>query len=164
MLEAEGRRRRSRLLFPRLGHIMAYVRAISMPRAALASALSLWMAVAACVFGCLPAFAHAEKQASACRPNSLEPRGADCCHRESSMPAGGRRPSPNPSTSCCPTEAALTRVHKWQAAPLTSSLSPGESPEFLVAAAVSASPFSSSAQANRTGGRDTLQKKHVLRI
>ena len=143
--------------------IMPGVHAISTLRAVVAVAISLWIAIAACVFGCLPAIARSAKQAPLCRTNSLEPQGADCCHRESpSNPAGGKRPSPNPSASCCPTEAALTLVQKWQPALLTAALSVGVSPESPVEIDFSYGPFSDE-QVSGTG-RDTLQKMHVLRI
>jgi len=140
------------------------MRAISFARPAVAIAISFWMAAAACVFGCMPAFAHSAKQTPLCKTNSLQSQAADCCHRETQSPPtdGSRRPS-QPSASCCSTEATLTPVQKWQAAPLAAAFTLAAIPESPLALVLPSRPLDL-ALASATGGRDTLRKTHLLRI
>jgi hypothetical protein len=141
------------------------MRTTSIAKAAVAVGISFWIAVAACVFGCLPAFAHAAKQnPPLCKPDALQSHDTDCCHHESqSTPGDDNQSSPHPGASCCPTEAALTPTHNWHTAPVATSFALAAIPATPSAFALLSWPLAH-AQAFGSPGRDTLRKTHVLRI
>lgn len=147
-------------------------------------ALSLWMAVAACVMGCMqPVMAgsthgHATQQAQTDRaraqPERAKSRRAgaglmadmDCCsHENPSAPAGDKKSLPHESVSCCPLDARVTPTQKLNApvagiAFKAAAISPDEF-RFSFALFCDTPEFP---HAFWHSGRDTLLKTRVLRI
>jgi hypothetical protein len=149
-------------------------------------ALSLWMAVAACVMGCMqPVLAgsthsHAQ-QAQSERARSERARSGrtqlgqaqsglmpemDCCKHESpSAPANNKKSSPHEAVSCCPLDARVTPTQKLNA-PITGiafKAATISSNEFRFACALFCNPPGFT-HAFWHSGRDTLLKTHILRI
>ena len=140
-----------------------------------AVAVSLWMAVFACVMGCtLPAFAMSPTivDASPSKKNSAhgsQPvRMADMpnCHHSgnnSSFPPNDREPATNGAVSCCPLE--ITIVQKWT----TMGLRTARTQEFALSSDYhfGVPRFSGPSEFARSishSSRDTLLESHVLRI
>ena len=138
----------------------------------LAAALSFWMAVAACVLGCMqPLLASTPNEASIAQSHPLHQAHAspmpdmDCCHQDKapSGPASNNTHHPQ-SVSCCPLDARLTPAQKF---------APPSAIAFKIDA-VSSAAFDLPAPLFRRSsliddalsptGRDTLRKIRVLRI
>jgi len=141
-------------------------------KAGLATALSLWLAVLACVMGCtLPVLANSQVDAaSSTHQNSASHSGlmADMenCHHSggnSSVPPDDKQPASNGAVSCCPLEITLTQ--KWDSAALRIAPAPdfALSSDFHLEITRFSSPaeFAPSISHN---GRETLLESHLLRI
>jgi hypothetical protein len=144
-------------------------------KAALATAISLWLAVLACVMGCTqPALANSQSAAAASSPQEnfvghhhfgLMADMESCHHSDgnSSAPPGDRKSPSNGALSCCPLE--ITLAPKWSA--LKQGIAPG--PDFVppsgfhfeIARFSSPAEFAPPLSHN---GRDTLLESHLLRI
>ena len=147
---------------------------------------SFWIAVAACVLGCMqPMFA---KPAGADRAHgagdAVRQSGADnltqdltsemdCCyHEHPAVPDDGNKPSqhraphgsPHDAVSCCPLDATITPTAKFKPPELIEFRADAiGSYEFHFAFATF-SDGAAFAPAFWHSGRDTLRKTHVLRI
>jgi hypothetical protein len=143
----------------------------------LASALSFWMAAAACVLGCMqPVFANAaqgapQKEASIAQSHSRNQAHTgpmpdmDCCHHEKSPsdPASEKKPH-HQAVSCCPLDARLTPAQKFAPPSAIAFKSDAvSSTDFALPFAPFRRSFLIDAALSHTG-RDTLRKTHVLRI
>ena len=143
-------------------------------KAGLATALSLWIAVLACVMGCtLPVLADSQVAAASSSQENLANHShsgfmagmENCPHSggNASVPPSSKKPASNATVSCCPLELTLTQ--KWDAA------KPGIVPvpdfalfsevRFDVARFSSPAEFAPSVSHN---GRDILLESHLLRI
>ena len=138
-------------------------------------AISLWIAVVACVMGCaLPAIAGSQTSIAAVSSNSDAARRSgdgrtadipECRHsnRKSPAPANSSKPGPNGAISCCPVEITLTQ--KWDSAAPRVAVS-----QDFVAwhdFKLEGMRFSDSPESVRTiwhSGRDRLLETHLLRI
>src|SRR5712671_2089036 len=151
----------------------------------LAIVLSFWIAVAACVIGCMqPVLARSEPSIpqhqwpnrpnqSSNRPHQSSNRlqsgliaDTDCCHHESpSAPANDHKRSPHESMSCCPLDARVPAAQKLSTAPPASAYENDavSSIEFRFAFTAFSHP-AACAHAFWHSGRDPLLKAHVLRI
>ncbi len=144
----------------------------------LAIGISFWIAVAACVIGCMqPMLARSEPSIpqhqwpnrphqSSNRLQSGVMADTDCCHHESpSAPANDHKRSPHESISCCPLDARVPAVQKLSPAPPANAYENDAIPslEFHFAFAAFSHPLAS-AHAFWHSGRATLLKAHVLRI
>src|SRR5579862_10042020 len=131
-----------------------------------ATALSLWLGVLACLLGCeSPAKAanSAAGQAGGVKcPESGSDAGDSCCQHGHNP--GSSEKNRHHAMSCCPTETALTQKQSSILPDLTVVLV-----AVLALAHVEASPLQfdraheSDAIPTRTG-RDILRQAHVLRI
>lgn len=126
-------------------------------KAALATTISLWMAVLACFMGCVvPAVAN---------PNSAHSSMADMpCHSHHSGPVNpsDRKQVPGSPMSCCPLEVTVTakpQVATVVIAPTDDSLL---TPKFELLT-ISFYPSVDSVSVFHSG-RDTLLKTNLLRI
>ena len=144
-------------------------------KAGTATGVALWMAVLACLMGCMqPALASSQTiaDASASRENSANHRQSELmadmqsCHHsggDSSVPPNDKKPSSNGSVSCCPLEITVTP--KWDATKL--GIAPARSfvtvSDFHFEVARFSSPVGF-AQPISHSGRDTLLETHLLRI
>jgi len=143
-------------------------------KAGLATALSLWLAVLACVMGCtLPVLANSQVDAaSSTQQNSPSHSHSglmadmENCHHSggnSSVPPGDKKPASNGAVSCCPLEITLTQ--KWDSAALR--IAPA--PDFALSSYfhLEITRFSSPAEFAPSishNGRETLLESHLLRI
>jgi hypothetical protein len=131
-----------------------------------ATALSLWLGVLACLLGCASpakgAASAAGHSAVVQCPESGCDAGDSCCQHNHNP--GSSEKNRHHAMSCCPTETALTQKHN--------SILPDLTVVFVAVLAldhVEASPFQfdraheNDAIPLRTG-RDILQQAHVLRI
>jgi hypothetical protein len=136
-------------------------------KAATAVAVSLWIAVVACVIGCtLPAITGS--QASFATNHGRTGLMADmegCHHLSGRRPAPGKdkEPVPNSAVSCCPVEITLTQ--RWN--PETTRVA--VSHDFVQPANFELIDSGFSAMIETAPpiphtGRDTLLETHLLRI
>ena len=143
-------------------------------KAGMATALSLWLAVLACVMGCtLPVLASSPVAASSsAQENSANHSHSglmadmeNCHHSDgnSSAPSGDKQPASNGAVSCCPLEITLTQ--KWDVAKLRITPAPdfALSSDFHFAVTRFSSP-AESAPVISHNGRETLLESHLLRI
>ncbi len=136
--------------------------------------LSFWMAVVACVVGCMqPVFASVaindqvlSKKNSVNRAHATVTHDMDCRHHESrSGPANDDKSLPNDSVSCCPLDARVTATQKLDPALSASAFENDAIPSLEFRFAFAAfSRHLTLEQAVWHSGRDTLLKAHVLRI
>ena len=144
-------------------------------------ALSLWMAVAACVMGCMqPVLAgsthsHSQQARSERAQSGRAQLGQaqsglmpdmDCCKHESpSAPTNDKKSSPHEAVSCCPLDARVTPTQKLNApvSGMAFKAATISSNEFRFAFALFCNPPGLT-HAFWHSGRDTLLKTHVLRI
>ena len=158
--------------------IMTLIRSTPSITRILAIGVSFWMAVVACVVGCMqPVLARSEPSTPQHQwpnrphqsPNRLQSglmADMDCCHHESpSAPANDHKRSPHESISCCPLDARVPAPQKLSAAPPASAYENDAIPsiEFRFAFTAFSHPVAC-AHAFWHSGRDTLLKTHVLRI
>jgi hypothetical protein len=142
-------------------------------RSVMATTLSLWMGVLACVLGCaMPAAASSaatETQASGHSKALCAERGSDggepepCC-RHGHHPADGSEKNEHRAISCCPTETAL--IQKQNVAPPTSAqlcVAVLTLPNFQASNFVTANANASLSTIGHSG-RELLLQVHVLRI
>jgi len=143
-------------------------------KAGIATALSLWIAVLACVMGCtLPVLANSPgAAASSTQENSanhihsgLMPDMETCRHSggNSSVPPGDKKPASNGALSCCPLEITVTQ--KWD----VSKLRIAPAPDFALSSdfPFEITRFSSPAEFAPVishSGRETLLESRLLRI
>ena len=131
-----------------------------------ATALSLWLGVLACLLGCAsPAKAanSAAGQAGVVRCPESESEAGDSCCQHGHNP-GSSEKNRHHAMSCCPTETALTQKQN--------SILPDLTVVFvavLALAHVEASPFHFDRAHENDAiplqtGRDILKQAHVLRI
>lgn len=141
----------------------------------MATAVSLWMAVLACVMGCTqPVIASSLTilNASSTTKSSDNPGSSDLmpdmesCHHSGgnpSAPPSNRKPAPNGALSCCPLEITLNQ--KWDATKLgiarTLEFAPSSGFHFELTRSSSLAEFP---QPIPHRGRDTLLRTHLLRI
>jgi hypothetical protein len=143
-------------------------------KAGIATALSMCIAVLACVMGCmLPALANSHvAAASSTQKNSanhshsgLMADKENCHHSDSNStaPPGDREPASNGAVSCCPLEITVTQ--KWDVAKLRIAPAPdfALSSDFHIEIPRSSSPAEFAPSISH-GGRDTLLESHLLRI
>jgi hypothetical protein len=144
-------------------------------KAGMATAVSLWIAVLACVMGCTqpvltssPRILDASSTQNSPANHSSSELMADMesCHHSggnSSVPPSDRKPASNGALSCCPLEITVTR--KWDASKLgiarTLEFAPSSSFHFEVTLFSSLAEFP---QPVWHSGRDTLLETHLLRI
>jgi hypothetical protein len=143
--------------------------------AGMATAVSLWMAVLACVMGCTqPVLASSPTilDVSSIK-KSLSNHGSsdlmadmESCHHSggnSSAPPSDRKSAPNGALSCCPFEVTLKQ--KWDATKLgiarTLEFAPSSGFHFKLLRFSSLAEFP---QPISHSGRDTLLETHLLRI
>jgi len=140
----------------------------------MAAALSLWLAVLACVMGCtLPVLANSQvapasstQKDSADRSQSGLMAEMENCHHSdsiSSVPPGNKQPASNGAVSCCPLQITVTR--KWDVAKLRIAPAPdfALSSDFHFEIARFSSPAEFAPSISHSG-RDTLLETHLLRI
>lgn len=146
-------------------------------RAVVATGISLWIGVLACVVGCaLPAVAHAEardlvrSQAGAAQSEASPMTGMENCPHHSGgkvprKPADGKAPAGSTPgrMSCCPPEVTVAPKSHFSVPAIVVVVS------FVVASPLqlSASWFSSFVEFVPPvihAGRDTLLQTHLLRI
>lgn len=140
----------------------------------LATALSMWIALLACVMGCtLPVLTNSHvADASSARENAANHSHSglmadmeNCHHSDSnsSAPPGDRKPASNGAVSCCPLQITVTQ--KWNAAALRIAPAPDFvlSSDFHFDSTRSSSP-AKFAQSISHNGRDTLLQSRLLRI
>jgi hypothetical protein len=146
-------------------------------RAALSTAVSLWIAGFACVTGCTQlVFASAETtaQMSSGETNSETQSHADLtgdmeapCHHHSSggpsAPTGQQHPASHTAVSCCPLEATFTKK-PHPTAPLVGSALAVIPVVSLHSAPASVSVIAVYYEALWHSGRDTLLQTNLLRI
>jgi len=143
-------------------------------KAGMATALSVWIAVLACVMGCtLPVLASSPLAASSlAQENSanyshsgLMADMENCHHSDgnSSAPPGDKQPASNGAVSCCPLEITVTQ--KWDVAKLGIAPAPdfalSSDFHFDIARFSGPAEFAPPIAHN---GRDTLLESHLLRI
>jgi len=143
-------------------------------KAGMATALSLWLAVLACVMGCtLPvlanspvAVASSDRENTANHSHSGLMADMESCHHSagnSSLPPGDQQPASNGAVSCCPLEITVTQkwdIAKLRIAPATDFALSSEF-HFWITRFSSTAEFAPSILHN---GRDTLLESHLLRI
>lgn len=144
-------------------------------KAGMATAVSLWLAILACLMGCTqPAFANAPtiRDLSSSSKNFADPNPPElmadmenCHHSHGSSPASHNdgKPASNGAVSCCPLE--ITVAPKWNSAALKivilQALLP---PSDFHPVVTRLSRFAEPAAAQWHSGRDTLLETHLLRI
>ena len=143
-------------------------------KAGMATVLSLWIAILACVMGCtLPVLANTRAAAPSSPQENLPSHthsglmaDMENCHHSggnSSVPPGDKQPASNGALSCCPLEITVTQ--KWD----TAKLRIVPAPDFALSSDFhfEISRFSSPAEFAQVishKGRDTLLESHLLRI
>jgi hypothetical protein len=147
-------------------------------KAAMATLISLWMAVLACFMGCaLPALTNAHAEHGSAIPRNVadtlaeqgdsEPMpDMECCHHSGGTSPAKRsdgKPVPTGRMSCCPLEITVTA--KWD----TPALSIAPAPDFVVASSFDLVKIPSYDSVELVpslwhSGRDTLLKTRLLRI
>ena len=143
-------------------------------KAGVATVLSLWIAVLACVMGCtLPVLANTRAAAPSSPQENLPSHthsglmaDMENCHHSggnSSVPPGDKQPASNGALSCCPLEITVTQ--KWD----TAKLRIAPAPDFALSSDFhfEITRFSSAAEFAPVishKGRDTLLESHLLRI
>jgi hypothetical protein len=151
-------------------------RPIDVLRSAVATGLSVWLAVLACLMGCtLPGLASAgSRKAASANENSAEQNSPDlmagmeiCPHHHfgGSAPAKPKdsKPAPGGHMSCCPLEVTVTpkpdiiklRITLVQDFVLLANVELAATQFYHAAQSVPLVPH---------GGRDTLLETHLLRI
>jgi hypothetical protein len=142
-------------------------------KAGMATAVSLWMAVLACVMGCTqPVLASSQQivDASATQRNSSDHgRPELMADMESCHDSGGNSPVPsndrksNTAVSCCPLEITVTQ--RWSASTLgIASAQDIALPPDLHFKLTRLSGLERVPQSISHSGRDTLLETHLLRI
>jgi hypothetical protein len=144
-------------------------------KAGMATAVSLWMAVLACVMGCTqPVLANSQAivEASESQRNSVNHSQPELmadmenCHHSGSnspAPSNDRKPLSNGAVSCCPLEITVTQRCSTPTPGIDSAQDIALSSDFhfqltrLSGLVELAQPISHS-------GRDTLLETHLLRI
>lgn len=135
-------------------------------RSAMATVLSLWLGLLACLLGCAKPVAAAsmgqgQSAGTGVCPERDSETGDSCCQRGHS---GGSEKNSHHAKSCCPTETALTENNTLAAAvPVSIHLAALTLPKFDVSGFVSASE-NAEVPALWHAGRDILRQVHVLRI
>ena len=144
-------------------------------KAGTATGVALWMAVLACLMGCMqPALASSQAiaDAPASQKNSANHTQSELmadmegCHHsgsDSSVPPNDKKPSSSGPVSCCPLEVTVTP--KLDATKLGVVLTRDFVPssDFLLDVPRFSSPVEF-AQPISHSGRDTLLETHLLRI
>jgi hypothetical protein len=135
-----------------------------------ASALSLWLGLLACLFGCAKPVVAASTE----RRQSLEAgmgvcperdseAGDSCCRHGHDSPRNSDKSSHH-AKSCCPTETALTQKNSLTAPPLLyPHVTPLALPNFDVSGFGSARESIERPTLSHAG-RDILRQVHVLRL
>jgi hypothetical protein len=144
-------------------------------KAGMATAVSLWIAVLACVMGCTQPVlassptildASSTQKSSANHDSPGLMADMQSCHHSggnSSVPPSDRKPAPNGALSCCPLEISVNQ--KWDA----TKLGIARALEFAAFSGFhfEVTCFSSVAefpQPISPSGRDVLLETHLLRI
>jgi len=137
-------------------------------RSVMATALSLWLGLLACLLGCAkPAAAASMEQGESagmgvCLERDSE--AGDSCCQHGHDDSGGSEENSHHAKSCCPTEIALTQKNSLAAAALVSiHIAALTLPNFDVSRFVSASE-NADVPALWRAGSDILRQVHVLRI
>jgi hypothetical protein len=137
-------------------------------RSVMATALSLWLGLLACLLGCAKPAAAAsmeQGQSAGMRVCPERDNGAgDSCCQHGHDDSGGSEKNSHHAKLCCPTETALTQKNSLAAAaPVSIHIAALTLPNFDVSGFVSASE-NAGVLALWHAGRDILRQVHVLRI
>lgn len=144
---------------------------IRVTRATLAAGISLWMAVLACVMGCMqPPLARDEARSEEPRQTGSTDRHdamarMENCHHSNgpTVPPSDRKPTSDAGVSCCPLEVTVTPKSDTAVRLLDSGLDFGPQADFRfeISQVSSRAPI---AEPVFRSGRDTLLATQLLRI
>jgi hypothetical protein len=139
-------------------------------RSVMATSLSLWLGLLACLLGCAkPAAAATMEQGQwagmgVCPERDSHSQAGDSCCQHGHDDSSGSEKNSHHAKSCCPTETALTQKNSLAAAaPVSIHIAALTLPNFDVSGFVSASQNAGVPALWHTG-RDILRQVHVLRI